>query len=343
MKLRQIFRPGLQLGLALGLMSFSVTATPVQAKTQSQEQAPPTASELHEAIMARKSLWQLKKLITEDTVKAAQGNSGQSAMHLAAKHYPSSYLMRLLAKAGADVNAQDAAGNSPLFYVSQMGHVSKARVLVDLGAKADLKNKKAESPIFIALTGGQTAMVQFFASKGFNLNSTNQHGQSGLVHAMLRGHDRTVYTASKYTINWQYKDPQQRGYVFHMANARNLNWLKFAVEHGAKGQIHQRDVKGDTPLCAAVSGSGQYKNKDSHPIIRYLLSQGANINQSCHMGLTPLQYAVKRQEPLTTKLLIDAGASVNQRNADGLRALQLAINMNDDVLKALLQRHGAKV
>ena len=63
----------------------------------------------------------------------AQDVNGLSPMHWAA-HNGHAETVRVLVELGADVQSQDVNGFSPMHHAAQSGHVETVRVLVELGA-----------------------------------------------------------------------------------------------------------------------------------------------------------------------------------------------------------------
>lgn len=97
--------------------------------------------------------------------------------------------------------------------------------------------------------------------------------------------------------------------------------------------VDVRGFQGDTALMRAA-GDG---NVD---VIKYLLSQGADINATNDFRVTPLMFAVAaagfdRSNILrTVKLLVERGAELNARNEDGETALFYAFYDLRDYLKS---------
>ncbi len=56
-------------------------------------------------------------------------------------------MVALLVEHGADVNAADAKGNTPLHWAALSGNTTYAQVLLDLQADACIKNKKGQRPV----------------------------------------------------------------------------------------------------------------------------------------------------------------------------------------------------
>ena len=80
--------------------------------------------------------------------------------------------LRLLAQAGANVNAQDNAGNIPLHGVRL---ADLAEELLKLGANLNARNKDGETPIF---TIAEPDALAVLIEHGADLNIRNNKGQT---------------------------------------------------------------------------------------------------------------------------------------------------------------------
>jgi ankyrin repeat protein len=74
-----------------------------------------------------------------------------------------------LLEGGAEVNAADNFGITPLHGAAMIGNVDVARVLIDKGG-ADVNRQTLDgyTPLHIAATAGRTVFVQFLLDKGAN-------------------------------------------------------------------------------------------------------------------------------------------------------------------------------
>ena len=75
-------------------------------------------------------------------------------------------IVRLLLEHGANPNAEDNEGWTPLHLTSSNGHTTTVRLLLDRGASADVKNNKGRNPLQVATTQGMDEIVQVLARHG---------------------------------------------------------------------------------------------------------------------------------------------------------------------------------
>ncbi|CAH1247176.1 NFKB1 [Branchiostoma lanceolatum] len=99
---------------------------------------------VHLAVMAG-SLGALKELVTGQTdVNVPDGKSGRTALHHAVENENLAITGYLILEAGADVDAQNFDGNTPLHVASGRGMLGMAALLMAAGADPKLENYEAK-------------------------------------------------------------------------------------------------------------------------------------------------------------------------------------------------------
>ena len=106
--------------------------------------------------------------------KGAQVNAcSTNAMHNVALHAAAAgraqAVAKLLLDAGANANARQEGGWTPLHSVAQNGDIEFARLLAEAGADVNVRADNQQRPLDLALTKGQQAMVDFLESHGASL------------------------------------------------------------------------------------------------------------------------------------------------------------------------------
>ncbi|MEV5573129.1 ankyrin repeat domain-containing protein [Spirillospora sp. NPDC052269] len=173
--------------------------------------------------------------------------------------------------AGADVETRDSHRRTPLLLASAADHVEAAKVLVAAGADPDAQDDQRASAFLVTGVTGSVAMLNALLPAKPDLTLTNRFGGVALIPACERGHVDYVREILKTGID-----------VDHV---NNLNWTG----------LLEAIVLGD--------GSTPYQR-----IVRLLIDAGANVDLADGEGVTPLQNAVRRNQPEIAALLQSAGA-----------------------------------
>src|SRR6056297_2446330 len=100
------------------------------------------------------------------------------------------------------------------------------------------------------------------------------------------------------------------GSIFQLVTEKDLEGIKTAVESGEDiNAINEYDQKQQTPLLRAISYG--YMDPVYVEIAKYLIQQGAQVNQQDSDGFTALHYAAKDGHLEIVKLLVGKGAELN--------------------------------
>jgi uncharacterized protein len=125
------------------------------------------------------SLETIKALVLRGANIYSESKDGQTPLSVAlgSGNKPAvEYLIQLLTKAGANVNAQDKSGNSIILQAVQPNaYGSEAdkdlplyviKILINAGADVNLKNKRGDSPLHIALTNSFVSAADLLRAHG---------------------------------------------------------------------------------------------------------------------------------------------------------------------------------
>lgn len=86
-------------------------------------------------------------------------------------------IVHALARAGADVNAQERIKHcTALHMAARRGNVAVAEALLDCGADREARDKQGETPLHRAVKCGKAEMVAFLLSRGANIYAKGKKG-----------------------------------------------------------------------------------------------------------------------------------------------------------------------
>ena len=242
-------------------------------------------------------------------------------------------------RAGADVNAAQGDGTTPLHWAVYKVDAELVAALLRRGANAGASNQYGSTPLAEAVKIADPGLVRQLLEAGADVEAPNQDGQTALLIAARAGalevaqllveHGADVnaaeawrgQTALMWAVDGDYPELTQ----FLLDQGANVNTRAAAndwrtqITSEPRGQY--RPTGGLTPLLyAARSGCAR--------CVRSLLDAGANIDQPNPDGITPLMVAIDNFRFDTARLLLDQGANAHTWDWWGRTPLYVAVDMS---------------
>jgi len=135
-------------------------------------------------------------------------------------------IVELLITNGANVNAKDSRGETPLDWAGARNQEKAAQLLRKHGGK--------HSSIHTAVAGGDIEAVKEFLADGADVNAKNKNDKSGwtpLLSAVIRGHKEMAGLLIAEGADANAKDDSGWITLDHCANAKTADLLR---KHGGK-------------------------------------------------------------------------------------------------------------
>jgi ankyrin repeat protein len=181
-------------------------------------------------------------------------------MNMGIRSLHSEVLKQLIAN-GADVNARDSKGNTPLFQCNR----ATAEVLIKNGADVKIRNLKGETPLFSCYNGDEA--MEFMIIRGADVNAKNLKGETALFYVEK---PERVRLFAKYKIRVNEQDNEGRTALHYILNENSSNSiyrptiLKTILALLANdADVDIKDKDGITPLDIARDIANRYERYSS--------------------------------------------------------------------------------
>jgi uncharacterized protein len=220
---------------------------------------------------------------------------------------------KYLLERGANPNAADGDGNTPVILATEYGHPEVVTVLVAGGAKPLDSVTNAQIQMISAAGRGDLVALRRELTRGADVNRKSPTGETALVETVKRG--------------------ELRG--------GNLLMVRELLKLGANPNVSGRYLGESSPLHAVVfNNERDFEGNNGPAIVDALLKAGANVSSTAaYKKQTPLHIAARMGNTKAAVLLLNASAKVMPRDEDGKTPLDLA---ESSAMIELLKAHGAK-
>lgn len=218
---------------------------------------------------------------------------------------------------GADVNARQGDGTTPLMWAVYRVDAEIAGALLKRGANPNVRNELGASPLAEAANIADEPLVSLLLKAKADPNLANDDGQTPLMLAARTGSLPVVTALVKAGARVDAREKWRSQTALMWAiGANSPAVVDFLIKH-----------KADVEARAAVNDWGNQITAE--PRAQYRPTG----------GLTPLLYAARNGCLDCVKSLLKAGADVNRPTPDGITPLMAAIdNLNFDIANHLLDQ-----
>jgi ankyrin repeat protein len=224
---------------------------------------------------------------------------------------PRPEIRRLLIERGADINAGDENGITPLHHAVMGGTLAEVKSLVEKGAKVDAARKDGWTPLMNVQGAETDAIIRYLLEKGADVK---------------------VKPEGNFTI------------LMAAAEGTSVETYRMLLDKVADTHLNVQNVHGETALDSVIGTREPEK-------VMLLLERGINPNTQANVvGTTPLMSLIQsagnyedRGEVLKlVQAMIDKGAKIGTRDSSGKTAMKLAQEAAWPELIAMLKKAGGK-
>ena len=238
--------------------------------------------------------------------------------------------IRLLIAAGADVNAKNTLGATPLMFAVREDEES-VQLLLEQGALPNAKTKYGVTTLEFAIDENDANVVQLLVDFGIDVNQPTSQDTLPISHA-IRGHCDEVFDILLHRANLELRSPSARTYPLHEAVlAGSLKYTKSLLDKGVRP-----DVLVDSFSSVSIAIDEGYDE-----IAKVLLLNGASARIASEAGTTSLHKASSAGFLEICEMLLDLGADVNALDAKRWTPLMYATWASQELVVRLLLQHRA--
>jgi len=245
-----------------------------------------------------------------------------------------------LIEAGANVDAPDPLGTTPLMWAARYGDAVVVDRLIRAGADAAAENEFGVTPMAEAALIGSAPVIRRLLDAGVDADSPNPEGETALMLVARTGRldAAELLLEAGADVNARERWAGQTSLMWAVAQ-RHPQMVELLLAHGAevdaRSSVRQweRKVSGEprpktlsqgglTPLMFAA-------RTGCIACAELLLAAGADIDLPDPYGVTPLIVATLNLQNDFAAWLIEQGADIFQWDLYGRTALYVAIDMTD--------------
>lgn len=184
----------------------------------------------------------------------------------------------------ANINIQDATGNTPLIWAAILGNYKVVELLLEHNGlenniNVNLQNNSKDTALIEAAFNNNTKILKLLLDYGAKVNLQNSKDDTALMYACQRNNLQAVKLLLQYNA-----DANLKNYMDNTA----LVWCK--------------NLK----------------------ILELLLKHNANVNNQNKLGYTPLMWFAKENRIDSVKLLLEYNADINIKSHQNKTAIDLA-------------------
>ena len=322
------------------------------------------ATPLHEAI--RYGNLEIAKMLLDAGANInAKDNLGKTPIMLIIPRNIIEETYQLLIRYRADLNQADTYGDTVL-HTATMLHAGSNIIknLTTNGADINARNKEGVTPLTIAIQSEDIQTIKYLTANGASIHTQDTHGKSPLSMAFEMSNE--VFEATLNESNCHTQDSEGNT-PLHIALINNAPMAKIQHIIGLTNDVNIRNKNGDSPLYLAASKNMEQvgvlllekgadifsTNKDNNSPLRLALKNGGalqnwlitsrTIVSTDGSGNTVLHYAADWEYAAAIKTLLEKGADINAKNANGETCIFNAAKSNNPDIIQLLVDGGASV
>jgi serine/threonine-protein phosphatase 6 regulatory ankyrin repeat subunit B len=227
--------------------------------------------------------------------------------------------------AGADINHQDPAGNTPLQLAAFYSHLNIVRLLLLRRADLELQDRNGSTALSDAAYRNSADALEMLLAAGANKETENEKGNTPIMRAVSKGHVRAVELLIKSGVNLEAHNKRRKTALTKASSKGYVHIMELLIDAGA--DLEAQNEQKQTPLMIAVS-------KGHKGAVELLVNSRAKLDTPDSGGATPVMKALNQRDILN--ILLGAHASIDSEPVFGTILHRAAFFGETKLIKTVL-------
>jgi uncharacterized protein len=239
-----------------------------------------------------------------------------------------------------DARATQPDGTTALHLAVQADREDKVAALLAAGANPNAFNRYGITPLWLAATNGSTPVIRLLLKAGANPAAQLPNGETALMAAAHTGRPEPVKLLLEAGSNPNTRETSEGETALMWAAAENHGEaIRTLIHGGADPNLHAKAL--DLPpmdwaqvgMVSTILPRGGFTalmyaaRQDAKDAARALAESGTDLNAQDPDGTTALEFAIINQHYDLAALLLEKGADPNVADSTGMTAVYAAVDM----------------
>ncbi|TYZ66673.1 hypothetical protein PybrP1_000580, partial [[Pythium] brassicae (nom. inval.)] len=301
----------------------------------------------------------VQRLLEQGAEVDARGEDNRTPLMIAVRFSQHKEIVDLLVANGANINARDTCGWTPLYFAACWSTQAIVELLLARGASIDMRTSAGSTPLIGAASNGRLDAVRVLLEHGARIDVKTSSGKTALLVARSKRHTDIAELLESYQVSASKPEtsetPATKRGSAELAVDEHDSQEHDSQDHDLQEgdshehDSHERNSFDRTPLHLAAQ-EGQLET------IQRLVFRGANVNDRDASGRTALHFASGAGSVAIARTILHLAASVggvggasvleylllqqhlnvNAADGDGCTPLHRAVHANSLASIALL-------
>lgn len=258
------------------------------------------------------------------------------AYTVGSEKYEESYdVLKLLIKAGGDLNKAKIYGNTLLSKSIERNKIELIKILIEEGADVNKSDKYSYAPLVTALEQGNIEIIKLLLASGADVNQPNKHGITPFIASIKKENIEIVKLLISFgaDVNMSFGVDVNKSFenggspLLAAVKTGEIELVKILIEAGA-------NINKDALLMTSYEGHLS--------ILKFFIENGADINDP-EVSAALLIAAASQGNINVVELLIEAEVDLNKPNKNGKTALSKASKEGGIKMVKILVEAGANI